>query len=121
MLFQDDYVHAKFGIDEIYLHEKISSNLLHKLHQRAIFSVDTESATVQKYASHDMILVFYKQNPTQSLVYRLLKFLDQYEKKQEFINFNIIEDESELFATVKSKKYVLITYQTLSKESYIPN
>ena len=63
MSSQDNYALAKFGIDEIYIHEGFTYSLLEKLHQRAVFSLDAEDNIVQKYASHDMILIFHKRAP----------------------------------------------------------
>ncbi len=120
MSLSDNYIQEKFGIDEIYLHETLSYDLLQKLHQRSLFSIDIESKTVEKYAPCDMVLIFYKQTPSQSLIYRFLKFLDQYKQKEAFINSNSLETEDELFSAVKSKKYVLITPKELIKESYLP-
>lgn len=120
MLHQDNYVHAKFGIDEIYIHEGFTRELLEKLKNRAFLSLDAEDNIVLKYASHDMILIFHKQIPNQGLIYRFLKFLDQYAGKQDFIQSNTLLNEEELFSTIKSKNFILITKQTLLKESYSP-
>lgn len=120
MSFQDNYAHAKFGIDEIYIHEGFASNLLEKLHQRAVFCLDAEDSIVQKYVSHDMILVFNKQVPSPSLIYRFLKFLDQDAGKKSFIESNTLLNEEELFPTIKLKKFVLITHRILLKQTYSP-
>src|ERR1700719_3015798 len=113
---QDNYAHAKFGIDEIYIHEGFTHGLLEKLHHRALFSLDAEDNIVQKYASHDMILIFHKRVPNQSLIYRFLKFLDQDVGKESFIKSNTLLNEEELFSTIKSKKFVLVTHRILLKE-----
>jgi len=120
MSSQDQYVHAKFGIDEIYIHEKFTHSLLEKLHQRALFSLDAEDNIVQKYATHDMVLVFYDQIPSQSLIYRFLKFISQDACRESFIESNTLFDEEELFPAIKSKKFILITHRTLLKETYSP-
>jgi hypothetical protein len=120
MSSQDNYAHAQFGIDEIYIHEGFNYSLLEKLHQRAVFSLDAEDNIVQKYASHDMILIFHKQVPSQSLIYRFLKFFDQNVDKENFIKSNTLLNEEELFSTIKSKKFVLVTHRILLKKTYIP-
>ncbi len=117
---QDNYAHAKFGIDEIYIHEGVTYGLLNKLHQRAVFSLDAEDNIVQKYVTHDMILIFYKQVPSQSLIYRFLKFLNQDVDKENFIKSNTLLNEEELFSTIKSKEFVLITHRILLQETYNP-
>ena len=78
-----------------------------------MFSLDAEDSIVQKYASHDMILIFYKQVPSQSLIYRFLKFLDQDVYKDSFIKSNTLLNEEELFPTIKSKKFVLVFHVVL--------
>jgi hypothetical protein len=120
MTSQDNYAHAKFGIDEIYIHEGFTYSLLEKLHQRAVFSLDAEDNIVQKYTSHDMILIFHKQVPSQSLIYRFLKFVNQDVDKENFIKSNTLLNEEELFSTIKSKKFVLVTHRILLKEIYSP-
>lgn len=117
---QDNYVHAKFGIDEIYIHEGFTCGLLEKLHQRAVFSLDAEDNIVQKYTSHDMILIFHNRVPSQSLIYRFLQFLDQKADKESFIKSNTLLNEEELFSTIKSKKFILVTHRILLKEIYSP-
>lgn len=120
MSFQDNYAHAKFGIDEIYFHEGFAYSLLEKLHQRAVFSLDAEDNIVSKYVSHDMILIFHNQAPNQSLIYRFLKFLNQYADKENFIKSNTLINEEELFSAIKTRKFVLVTHRTLVKETYNP-
>lgn len=120
MSSQDNYANAKFGIDEIYIHGGLPSNLLEKIHQRAVFSLDAEDNIVQKYASHDMILIFHKQVPSPSLIYRFLKFLNQDVNKENFIESNTLMNEEELFSAIKSKTFVLVTPRTLAKETYSP-
>ncbi|MEI8125824.1 MAG: hypothetical protein WCG42_08720 [Parachlamydiaceae bacterium] len=120
MSSQDNYVHAKFGIDEIYIHQGFTYSLLEKLHQRAVFSLDGEDNIVQKYTSHDMILIFHNQVPSQSLIYRFIKFVDQDVDKENFIKSNTLLNEEELFLTIKSKKFVLITSKILLKEICTP-
>lgn len=120
MSFQENYAYAKFGIDEIYMHEGFTNILLEKLHQRAVYSLDGEDTIVQKYVFHDMILVFHNQVPSPSLVYRFLKFLDQDAGKENFIKSNTLINEEELFSAIKSKKFVLVTRNILFKETYSP-
>lgn len=115
---QDNYALAKFGIDEIYIHEGFKSSLLEKLHQRAALSLDAEDNIVLKYASHDMILIFHNRLPNQSLIYRFLKFLYQDKDKENFIKSNMLCNEEELFSAIKSKNYVLVTHGILLKETY---
>ena len=118
MSFQDNYALAKFGIDEIYIHEGLTYNLLEKLHQRAVFSLDAEDNIVQKYVSLDMVLIFRSLDPTPSLIYRFLKFLDQDRNKENFIKSNTLINEEELFSAIKSKNFVLVTHRNLVKETY---
>lgn len=118
MSSQDNYALAKFGIDEIYIHEGFKSSLLEKLHQRASLSLDAEDNIVFKYASHDMILIFHNRLPNQSLIYRFLKFLYQDKDKENFIKSNMLCNEEELFSAIKSKNYVLVTHGILLKETY---
>lgn len=120
MSSQDNYAHAKFGIDEIYIHEGLSYSLLEKLHQRAVFSLDAEDPIIQKYVSHDIVLIFRNLAPSQSLIYRFLKFLDQDKNRENFIKFNTLINEEELFSAIKSKKFVLVTHRNLVKETYTP-
>ena len=118
---QDNYALAKFGIDEIYIRENFTANLLDKLQQRAALTLDAEDNIVQKYTSHDMVLIFYKEVPTHSLLYRFLKFLSQDVKKDSFIESHTLDDEEDLFPAIKSKKFVLITHRVLSKAVYSPS
>jgi len=117
---QDSYALAKFGIDEIYIREGFSPGLLDKLHQRAVLSLDAEDNIAAKYTSHDMVLIFYKEVPNHSLLYRFLKFLSQDVKKDSFIESHTLLDEEELFPAIKSKKFVLITHRVLGKEIHSP-
>ena len=121
MSFYDNYALAKFGIDEIYVHKGLSDNLLEKLYQRAVFCLDAEESVIQKYVSHDIVLIFYNQVPSQGVIYRFLKFLDQDRNKEDFIKSNTLINEDELFSAIKSKKFVLVTHKTLVKETYIPS
>lgn len=120
-LFQDNYIQAKFGVDEVYIHENLSYSLLEKLHRRALFSLDADDPIIQKCASHDMVLIFHKQAPTPSLIYRFLKTLYQDEKREEFIKSNTLINEEELFEAIKLQKFVLVTPRTLAKEIYSPS
>lgn len=122
MSFQDNYALAKFGIDEIYIHEGLTYSLLEKLHQRAMFSLDGEDNIVQKHVSLDIVLIFRNltQTPTPSLIYRFLKFLDQDKNRENFIKSNTLINEEELFSAIKSKTFVLVTHRNLVKETYSP-
>lgn len=117
---QDHYAHAKFGFDEIYFHEGFTYGLLEKLHQRAALSLDAEDNIIQKFASRDMILIFHNRVPNPSLIYRFLKFLDQDVAKETFIKSNTLLNEEELFSTIKSKTFALVTPRILLKETYHP-
>jgi hypothetical protein len=119
-MHQANYAHAKFGIDEIYIHEAFTYNLLEKLYQRAAITLDAENNIVRKHAFHDMILIFYHRIPNQSLILRFLKYLDEDMDKENFIKSNTLLNEEELFASIKSKKFVLVTHRFLVKETYIP-
>jgi hypothetical protein len=120
MSAQDNYILAKFGINEIYIHKELSYNLLEKLHQRAVLSLDAEDPIVQKYVSYDIVLIFQSLDPTPSLIYRFLKFLDQDKNKENFIKSNTLINAEELFSAIKSKNFVLVTHRNLVKETYIP-
>jgi len=120
MPFQDNYALAKFGIDEIYIHEGLSQSLIDKLYQRSLFSLDAEDAVIKKYASHDMVLIFNKTSPNRSLIHRFFKFIDEDKNKDDFIKSNLLINEEELFSAIKSKKFVLVTYGILVKETYSP-
>ena len=116
----DHYAHEKFGIDEVYIHEGFAYDLLEKLQRRAISSLDAEDTIVLKHASHDMILIFHKRVPSQSLIYRFLQFFDRHPDKENFIKSNTLLNEEELLLTIQSKKFVLITHRTLPKDTYNP-
>lgn len=115
MFIQETYPLARFGIDEIYFHCALEPILLEKLQQRAELSLDAEDPIVRKHVSHDMILIFYKKAPSQSLIYRFLEFLEQYSEKKNFIQSNTLLNEEELFSAIKSKKFVLVTFSELQK------
>ena len=120
MSSQDNYALAKFGIDEIYIHEGLPFPLLEKLHQRAAFSLDAENSIIEKYVSHDIVLIFRNLAPTPSLIYQFLKFLDQDKNRENFIKSNTLINEEELFSAIKSKNFVLVTHRNLVKETYSP-
>lgn len=120
MSLQDNCMHEKFGIDEIYIHSELSNNLLDKLYQRSVFSLDAEDSIVRKFASHDMVLIFHKLAPKQSLIYRFLEFIHQDKNRDIYIKNNILINEEELFLAIKSKKFILVTHRTLEKETYSP-
>ncbi len=115
---QDNYAHAKFGIDEVYFHEGFTYGMLGKLHQRAVFSLDADDNIVRKYVSHDMILIFHNRAPSQHLIYRFLEFFDRNINKDDFIKSNTLLNEDDLFSALKSKKFVLVTHRTLVKETH---
>lgn len=116
MSSQNDYLHEKFGIDEIYFHPSFPYELLEKLHQRAAFSLDAENSIVQKYTRNDMILIFYKTIPSQSLICRFIEALERNVDKENFIRSNTLINQEELFSAIKSKKFVLVTHKVLVKE-----
>ena len=120
MSSQENYPHAKFGIDEIYFHKGLEYSLLEKLYQRAVFSLDNEDNFIQKHVSHDMILIFHKKVSSPNLIYGFLKCLDQKADKASFIKSNTLFNEEELFSTIKSKKFILVTPKILLKETYHP-
>lgn len=120
MLDQENIICAKFGIDEIYIHAGFTELLREKMHRRAAFILDGEDEIVKKYVSHDIVLIFNKQIPSPSVIYRFLKCLDQDTKKDKFIEANLVTDGEELFAAIKLKKYVLVTAKVLLKETYLP-
>lgn len=102
---------AKFGIDEIYI-ATLSPDLLHKLHNRAMFSLDGNDVVIQKLVKNDIILIYNKQRPTASLVYRFLEHLDRDPGKDVFIKENTLIDQEELYEAIKTKKYVLVTHHS---------
>lgn len=117
MNFQENDAHLQFGIDEIYFHDSLHYDLLEKLYQRAIVTLDGEDNIVLKHASHDMILVFHTKSPNHNLIYRFLKFLDQLKDRENYITSNTLFNEEELFSAIKSKKFALITPRLLIKEN----
>jgi hypothetical protein len=119
-MLPENYLLAKFGIDEIYFHKNLDYSLLEKLHQRAADSFDGDHHIVQKHVSHDMILIFYKQVATASIIYRFLKLLDQDPNKESFIENNTLLNEEELFAALKSKQFILVTKRILHKNIATP-
>jgi|GEM_PF-2274677 len=120
MSYQDNHVLKKFGIDEIYIHDGLSYDLLQKLYQRALFSLDAEDPNILKHVSHDMILIFHHVIPSQSTIFRFLKFLSQDLNKENFIKSNTLINEDELYSAIKSKQFILVTQRTLIKENYTP-
>lgn len=120
MTLLNDDPHTIFGIDEVYIQKSFDLNLLGKLQQRAALSLDSEETVVQNNVSCDMILVFHKRVQNKSMIYRFLKFLNQYAEKEDFIRSNTLLNEEELFEAIKSKKFVLVTQKTLAKDTYSP-
>jgi ribosomal protein L16 Arg81 hydroxylase len=116
MSLQENDILSRFGIDEIYFYNGFSANLLEKLHQRAVLSLDASDAIVLNHVFHDMILIFHKKVPSQNLLYRFLKFLHLYADKENFIKSNTLLNADELFSAIKSKNYALITHRTLTHE-----
>ena len=102
------------------MHEGFSHDLLEKLHQRAMLSLDAQDNIIQKYVSLDIIFIFNSQSPSAGLIYRFLKFLDQDKNKENFIQSNTLINEEELFSAIKSKNFVLVTPRKLIKETYAP-
>ena len=120
MSYQNNYINEKFDIAEVYIHEGFTQLLLEKLYQRAAFTLDGEDNVIQKHATHDMILTFNNQLPSPSRIYQFLKFLDQNVKsKDNFIQSNLCE-EKELFPSILSKNFILITNRILLKTVYQP-
>ena len=119
-MLHENNPHVQFGIDEIYIHKGLALNLLNKLQQRAVLSLDSEDTIVQNNVSQDMILIFHKRVPSKNLIYRFLGFLNKYAEKEHYIKSNTLLNEEELFEAIKSKKFVLVTHKTLSKEIYCP-
>lgn len=120
MLFTDNCMHEKFGIEEVYFHENLSFSLLEKLSHRAVFSLDAENPVIQKYASTDIVLIFNTQNPNKNIISQFLKYLDQDKNKADYIKANTLINEEELFIAIKTKKFVLVTYRMLPKETFEP-
>ncbi len=120
MSLQDSNVHAQFGIDEIYFHTGFTCNLLEKLQQRAILSLDIDDTIVQKHVSQDMVMIFHKRIPSQNLIYRFLQFLHQHVDKTNFIKSNTLLNEDELFSAIRLKKFVLVTHKILPKTIHSP-
>ena len=116
MLSQDCDAHMRFGIDEVYFHTGLTQDLLQKLYQRARLSLDGENHIVQKHVTHDMILIFHKQEPINSLIYQFLKSIDQQRDKKNYIESNTLLNEEELFSAIKSKTFVLVTHRVLLKD-----
>lgn len=120
MLPLENYLHSKFDIDEVYFYEGLTADLLEKLNQRAVFSLDAEDPIVLKHVSYNMILIFHKRAPNRNLIYRFLKALDEDKDKENYRKSNTLFDEEDFFSIIKSKKFVLVTHRILSKETYDP-
>lgn len=119
-MYPENYLLEKFGISEIYFHKNFTHNLLEKLFRSSEYTLDGEDNIVLKFASHDIIFIFNKQAPSNSIIYRFLKALDQDKNKDNFIESNTLLNEDELFSAVKSKTFVLVTPKVLVKETYDP-
>ena len=115
MWSQETNAYAKFGINELYFHKKFPLNLMDKLYQRAAFTLDAEDTVAQKSAPCDMILIFYRQVPSASLIYRFLKQLNQDANRERFIESNTLLNEDELFQAIKAKQFVLVTPRAILK------
>lgn len=106
---------AKFGIDEIYIHNGLTQALLEKLNQRTALCLDGEDAIVRKHVAHDMVLIFHNRVPSPSVIYRFLEFLDQAGDKEDFIRSNTLLNEDELFSAIKSAKFVLVSKRIFTR------
>lgn len=113
MSLENNYMHSKFGIDEVYIHEGFTNELLEKLYRRAMLTLDAEDPIVLKFASHDMILIFHNKIPNRNLIHRFLQFLNQSKDKEDYITSNTLLNEEELYSAVESKTFVLITHRIL--------
>ncbi len=110
-----DYEHTQFGIDEIYFHKGLDYNLLKKLQQRAGITLDSTDNIILKYAAYDIILIFYNRLPSQSLIYKFLKFLHQNPRKETYVTSHTLLNEEEMFGAIKSKTFALVTHRDISK------
>jgi hypothetical protein len=108
-----DHIHLQFGIDEIYIHDRLTNDLLEKLKIRSNLTLDGKDSIVLRHASHDMILIFYKRIPSQNLIYRFLEKLQKLPNKENFIKSNSLINEEELFSAIKAKNYILVTHRIL--------
>jgi hypothetical protein len=114
---QQNNLHKKYGIDEIYVHPGLVYDTLEKLQHRAEFCIDGEDNIVQKHVSHDLVLIFYKKPPSKSFIYRFLADLDKMVNKSDYIHSNTLLNEEDFFEAIKSKSFVLITHRNLIKEN----
>ena len=119
MSFQDNYVNSKFDIAEVFIHEGFTQILLERLYHRAAMSLDGEDNVIQQYASHDMIIIFNNQLPSPSRIYQFLKFLNKDVNQKNFIHSNLC-DEKELFPSILTKNFILITRKILLKAVHKP-
>lgn len=108
--------HTQFGIDEIYIHNGLDDNLLKKLHQRAVLTLDASEDFIFKNVSKDIILIFHRRVQDVHLIYKFLKFLNQSSDKDSFIDSHTLLNEEELFSAIKSKTFVLITHKDITSE-----
>lgn len=106
--------HTQFGIDDICVHKALDFNLLKKLQRRAEITLDLTDNIVLKYVTYDMILIFHKRIPSQSLIYKFLKLLSQNPDKLSYLESHTLLNEAELFEAIKSKTFALVTYSDLS-------
>ena len=114
----ENHFHTKFGIQEIYFHKGFPYDLLEKLHYRAVYALDAEDKIAKRYITYDMILIFQKQVPTHSQIYRFIESLDKFANKQDFIDANTLLNEDELLSAIKSKNFVLVTHRILLKQTH---
>lgn len=120
MSFHEHYAQSKFGIDEVYIHDGLAIDLLNKLYQRAEFTLDGDDNIIKTHVGYDMVLVFNKQVPSDSMIRRFVKLVDQDPQKAEFLRSNTLLNVDELFSAIKSKTFVLVTHRTLVKENHCP-
>lgn len=117
MFMQDCYqeAHTQFGIDEVYIITGIDEPVIKKLQQRSELTLDSTDNIIKNNAAYDMIFIFYKRVANKSLLYRFLEFLKKNpDKEKDFKNLYELINPEEIFETIKTKKYVLVSTRDLS-------